>query len=186
MPANSAAASGLATRYATAIFELAEQHGELDAVASDLEGLRRMFAGSQDLQRLTVNPSLSRGDEEKAMAALSEAASFSALTRNFLGVLASHRRLHSLDSIAQAFVTRLAEQRGQVQARVVTASPLPAKDLAALKSSLAAYAGKTVDLDVAVDPSLLGGLVVTMGSRMIDASLKSKLKGLELSMRGVG
>lgn len=186
VPANSAAASGLATRYATAIFELADQHGELDAVASDLESLRRMFAESQDLQRLAVNPSLSRDEEEKAVAALADAASFSTLTRNFLGVLASHRRLASLDSIAQAFAARLAERRGELQAQVVTASPLREKDLAALESSLASYAGKKVNLDVAVDPSLLGGLVVTLGSRMIDASLKSKLKGLELSMRGVG
>jgi F-type H+-transporting ATPase subunit delta len=186
VPANSAAASGLATRYATAIFELAEQHGELDAVAADLAALRKLFAESVDLQRLASNPSLSRGDEEKGVAAIGDAAGFSGLTRKFLGVLAEHRRLGALGAIAEAYEERLAERRGEIRAHVVAAKELRDEDVETLKQSLASYAGKKVSLDVTVDPSLLGGLVVSVGSRMIDASLKSKLKGLELSMRGVG
>lgn len=186
MPANSAAASGLATRYAMAVFDLAKEHGELDAVAGDLSALRTMFQESPDLQRLAGNPSLSRADEEKGIAAVADAAGFSPLTKKFLGVLAEHRRLAALDVVVEAFQDRLAAERGEVVAEVTSAAKLGDDEIATLKDGLARMAGKNVNMNVAVDPSLLGGLVVRVGSRMIDASLRSKLKGLELSMRGVG
>ena len=120
------------------------------------------------------------------MATLAERADISPLVRNFLGVLAQKRRLAALPGIVAAFRAMLAEHKGEATAEVISAVPLDEQQLKALEESVAAYAGKAVSLSSSVDPSLLGGLVVRIGSRQIDASLKTKLHQLELSMRGVG
>jgi F-type H+-transporting ATPase subunit delta len=186
VPANSARASGIATRYATAVFELAREQKKLDEVAADLEAVGRLLVESADLRRLASSPILSREEQGRAIAAVTERAGLGELSRNFLGVLAENRRLFALDGIILAFGRMLAEHRGVVQAEVISASELGEDQLKALRESVERYAGKEVELTRTVDSSLLGGLVVRVGSRMIDASLKSKLQQLELSMRGIG
>jgi F-type H+-transporting ATPase subunit delta len=177
-------ASGLAGRYAVALFELAEDRGTLDAVATDLRSLQEMVAGSADLARLIRSPVLSRDEQARALAALGARAGFNDLTRRFLGVLAHKRRLFALPEIVTAYDALLAEHRGEVGAEVVSAVPLSAAQLESVRRQLAAAVGQTVKLSTAVDPDLLGGLVVRLGSRMIDASIRTKLRQLELALKG--
>jgi F-type H+-transporting ATPase subunit delta len=177
--------SGLAERYALALFDLADERKALDAVASDLRILRGLLRDSVDLTRLIRSPVLSRAEQGKALAAVAQAADLSALTRNFLGLLAQNRRLFALPSIIDSYLARLAERRGEVTARVVVAQALSAEQRAAVDEQLRKAVGRKVAVDVEVDPSLLGGVIVKLGSRMIDASLKSKLYRLQLQMKGV-
>ncbi|MDF1586633.1 F0F1 ATP synthase subunit delta [Geminicoccaceae bacterium 1502E] len=186
MPAKSATASGLASRYATALFELAREQNKLDEVASDLDGVVRLLDESADMERLIKSPVLSREEQERAVVAIADRAGLRGLVRNFLGVLAQKRRLFALRTIVAAFRGMLAEHRGEATAEVVSATPLDERQMAAIKESVASFAGKAVSLTSSVDPSLLAGVVVRVGSRMIDASLKAKLQQLELSMKGVG
>jgi F-type H+-transporting ATPase subunit delta len=177
--------SGLAERYAVALFDLADERKALDAVAGDLRTLRGLLRDSKDLARLIKSPVLSRDAQGKAIAAVAQAAGLLPVTRNFLGLLAQNRRLFALPDIIQRFLTRLAERRGEVTARVLAAQPLTAEQQAAVDEQLRKAVGRKVAIDVEVDPSLLGGLVIRLGSRMIDASLKSKLYRLQLQMKGV-
>jgi F-type H+-transporting ATPase subunit delta len=177
--------SGLAERYALALFDLADERKALDQVADDLRGLRGLLRDSADLARLIRSPVLSRQEQAKAIAAVAQAAGLSPLTRNFLGLLAQHRRLFALPDMIEGFLRQLADRRGEVTARVVAAQPLTAEQRAAVDERLRKAVGSKVAVDVEVDPSLLGGLVIKVGSRMIDASLKSKLYRLQLQMKGV-
>jgi F-type H+-transporting ATPase subunit delta len=186
LSAATATASGLASRYATALFELADERSALDAVAGDLATVETMLAESEALRLAIRSPVVSRKGQAAAVTALAERAGLGELVRNFLGVLARSRRLLALSGIIGAFRARLAAQRGEVTAEVSSAVPLDAAQLDALKESVSRFAGKAVSLKAEVDPSLLGGLVVRIGSRMVDASLKSKLRQLELAMKGVG
>lgn len=178
-------ASGLAGRYATALFDLASDRGELDRVEADLTGLEQALDGSPELGRMLKSPIAGREEQGQAMAALAERLSSSETVRGFLGVLAQKRRLAALPDAARQFKAMLAERRGEETAEVVSAVPLAPAQLDELKASLAKRAGRAVNLTASVDPDLMGGLVVRLGSRMIDASLKTKLQQLELSMRGV-
>jgi F-type H+-transporting ATPase subunit delta len=184
LPASSVHASGLAGRYAAALFELAEDEGALDAVADDLHGLRAMVDESADLERLIRSPVLSREEQARAIAALGERASFNPLTRRFLGVLAHKRRLFALPEMVEAYDAMLAAHKGEVGAEVVSAVSLSAAQLESIRRHLSAAVGQTVKLSAAVDPDLLGGLVVRLGSRMIDASIRTKLRQLELALKG--
>ena len=184
MPASSAHASGLAGRYAVALFELAQERRELDTVAGDLHSLREMLAASADLQRLIRSPVLSREEQARALAALGERAGLAPLTRQFLGLLAHKRRLFALPQVIEAYDAMLAEHRGAVGAEVVSAVPLSPEQLESVQQQLAAAVGQTVKLSTAVDPGLLGGLIVRVGSRMIDASIRTKLHQLELALKG--
>jgi F-type H+-transporting ATPase subunit delta len=174
----------MAARYAHAIFELANEQGELDTVAADLDQLDRSIAESPDLARLIASPIVSREQHASAMTALAEKLQSSETTRKFLSVLAAKRRLFALPSIVTAFRNRLAEQRGEVTAEVVSAKELDAKQVASLQDVVNTHTGKTVRLATRVDPSLLGGLVLTVGSLQVDASLKRKLQQLDVAMRG--
>lgn len=176
----------IAERYATALFELAESQGALDQVAGDLKTLKAMIRDSADLQRLLDSPVLTRAETGKAVAALAQAAKFSGLTANFLGLVAQNRRLFTLDGVINAYLGRLAAKRGELSAQVATAVPLSAAQTEALVANLKASFGGNVAVDVAVDPALLGGMVVKVGSRMVDSSLKTKLQHLKLAMKGVG
>jgi F-type H+-transporting ATPase subunit delta len=180
-----ATASGLAGRYASALFELAAERGALDKVEADLGALQAAVAGSPELQRMLRSPVVSREEHERAMGSLGERLGLGEVTRNFLGLLAQKRRLGALPGIASQFKAMLAARRGQETAEVVSAVPLGRDEIDRLKESVGRYAGREVSLTARVDPSLLGGLVVRVGSRMVDASLKTKLQQLELSMRGV-
>ncbi len=185
MPATSSIATGLASRYATALLDLALEQSKVDEVASDLKAVETMLGESPELQRLVASPVLSRAEQERAVGSLAERAGLGKLVSGFLGVLAQKRRLIALEQIILSFKERLAAHRGEVAAEVVSAVPLDAEQLAALEKSVAGFVGKAVSLSASVNPALLGGVVVRVGSRMIDASLRAKLQRLELSMRGV-
>ncbi|HLT01876.1 MAG TPA: F0F1 ATP synthase subunit delta [Geminicoccaceae bacterium] len=176
--------SGLAGRYAVALFELAQEQDALDEVARDLHALRDLLAESADLERLIRSPVLSRDEQARALAAVGERAGFAPLTLKFLGLLAHKRRLFALPDVIEAYDAMLAEHRGEVGAEVVSAIPLSDEQLASVREQLAAAVGQTVKLSTKVDPGLLGGLVVRVGSRMIDASIRTKLHQLELALKG--
>jgi F-type H+-transporting ATPase subunit delta len=184
LPASSAIASGVAGRYALALFELARDGDALDAVAADLAAFKTMLDESADLRRLVRSPVISRDDQGKALAALSERAGFNALTGKFLGVVAEHRRLFALPGIIEAYSAMLAEHKGEVGAELVSAVPLQEQQVTTLEKQLSSAVGRQVLLSARVDPGLLGGLVVRVGSRMLDASLRTKLRQLELAMKG--
>jgi F-type H+-transporting ATPase subunit delta len=177
--------TGLAERYAKALFELADERKALDPVAADLRSLSAMLAESADLRRLIRSPVLERAAQGKAIAALADRAQLSALAHNFLGLLARNRRLFALPAIIDAYLAQLAERRGEVTAQVTSAAPLSPAQAGALAEALRKSVGAKLAIDARVDPSLLGGLIVRLGSRMIDASLKSKLNRLQLAMKGV-
>ncbi|HSV29377.1 MAG TPA: F0F1 ATP synthase subunit delta [Candidatus Omnitrophota bacterium] len=176
----------IATRYATALFELAESQGALDQVAGDLKALKAMIRESADLGRLLQSPVLSRADQGKAIAAVAKEAKFTTLTANFLGLVAKNRRLFVLEGIIDAYLGRLAARRGEIAALVASAVPLSKAQLDSLTDTLKKAFGGDVAVNTSVDPSLLGGLVVKVGSRMVDSSLKTKLQHLKLAMKGVG
>jgi len=177
---------GLATRYAAALFELAESRNQLDAVAADLATLSKMIADSADLRRLINSPVLSRAEQGKAMAAIVKAAGFGELSQKFIGLLAQNRRLFAVPAMIKAYRKMLADKRGELTAEVTAARALTPAQQAAVGDAIKRVFGGIVAVDVKVDPSLLGGLIVRVGSRMIDNSLKTKLQKLQLSMKGVG
>ncbi|TAN48229.1 MAG: F0F1 ATP synthase subunit delta [Rhodospirillales bacterium] len=186
MSSESSGASGLAERYASALFQLAEEGAALDKVAQDLKDLKAMIGASEELRRFLKNPVHSRSEHEQTLSALAAKAGFTDLTRRFLGLVARSRRQNALPAMIGAFLARLGKSRGEMTAEVRAAQALSDSQTALLKAHLAKATGGKVDLDVTVDPKLLGGLVVRLGSRMIDTSLRTKLQHLKLSMKGVG
>lgn len=176
----------IAERYASALYELADEAKALDQVAADLRALRAMIGSSRDFVRLIRSPVLGRADQAKAVTALAEKAGFHDLARKFLGTLASNRRLFVLASVIEAFLAELARRRGETTADVASAFALTPAQTAALEQALRSVVGSKVSVDLKVDPSLIGGLVVRVGSRMIDTSLATKLRRLRLAMKGVG
>jgi len=183
--ASEAGVSGLAERYAKALFELADEQKVLDAVADDLRALRAIIAESADFRRLIRSPVLSRAEQGNAIAAVAARAGFSALTRNLLGIAARNRRLFVLPEVITGYLQELAVRRGEVTAEVTAAQALTPRQMDAVNEQLRRAVGRKVAVDIRVDPSLIGGMIVKVGSRMIDASLKSKLARLRLAMKGV-
>jgi F-type H+-transporting ATPase subunit delta len=186
LAAETSYAAGAAGRYATALFELAVEHKALDAVAKDLERLNAAIEASADLARMIKSPVLPRDAQAKAIAAVATRLGASALVGKLLGLLAAKRRLYALPQIVRAFMARLAAHRGETFAEVVSAEPLDPAQLSRIKTELARKAGRDVTVTTAVEPALLGGLVVKLGSRMYDASLRTKLTSLTLAMKEVG
>lgn len=186
MAAERTGLADLAGRYATALFDLADEQKLLDPVADDLRALKAMLDASADLQRLVRSPVLSRDDQGAAMAALADKAELQTLTRNLLGLLARNRRLFLLRPAIDAFLATLAARRGEVSAEVTSAQPLSDSQLAAVTAALETSVAGHVSVAAKVDPALLGGMVVRVGSRMVDSSLRSKLQRLELAMKGAG
>lgn len=182
--ANETAEGGLAGRYANALFELAQDQQAVDAVSADLAGLRRAMETSADLTRLVKSPVFSAGDHARALKAVLEKSGAHELTTKFVLLLAQKRRLPSLTGIIKAFETRVAKSRGETEAEVTAARALSDAEITELKSVLKSKLGKEPRLHAKVDPSLLGGLVVKVGSRMIDSSLRTKLDGLRAAMKG--
>ena len=176
--------SGIADRYATALFELARDSSAIDGTADDLTRLQAMIDESVDLRRLLRSPMFSREAQSKAMEAVLERAGLSQLTRRFVGVVARNRRLFALEGMIRAFRTQLARYRGEVTAQVTTAAPLSQRQREMLEDALKSALGAKVAIDARTDPALLGGMVVRVGSRMVDSSLKSKLDRLQLAMKG--
>jgi F-type H+-transporting ATPase subunit delta len=186
LAAESTGISGLAERYAAALFELADERHALDEVAGDLRELRAMLTGSADLTRLVRSPVLTRAEQGKAMAAIAQDAKLSKLTADFVGVVAGNRRLFAVPAMIEAYLAKLAERRGEVTAEITAAQALSEAQQNSLIDQLRRVVGSRVAIDVTIDPSLLGGLVVKIGSRLVDGSLKGQLQRLQLSMKGIG
>ena len=178
--------AGLAGRYASALFELAAEDKAIDVVAADLAALSDMLAESHDLQRLVRSPVLTRAEQSRAVAALLERAGAADLTRRFIGLLAERRRLFVLADIVAAFNQLLAAHRGEIRAEVTTAVALDDGQVSAIEAALKRSIGGDVAVETKVDDALLGGLVVRVGSRMVDASMRTKLQRLHLAMKGIG
>lgn len=180
------ATTGVAGRYASALFELADSSKSLDQVAQDLATFRKMVAESTDLARLIASPVIPRALQGKALMAVLDAASISGLTRNFVGTVAANGRARDLPAMATAFLAELASRRGETTATVTSAVPLSPAQLQQLSDSLRSVLGSNkVSIDARVEPDILGGLVVKVGSRLFDSSVRSKLQRLQLAMKGV-
>jgi F-type H+-transporting ATPase subunit delta len=177
--------TGLSERYAAALFELADEHRTLDEVASDLRELRTMLAASGDLLRLIRSPVLSREQQGKAIGVIAERSGLNPLVRNFLAVVAANRRLFAIPAMIEAFLAQLAARRGEVTAQVTVAQALSERQREALNEQLRRSIGSRVSVDVQIDPVLIGGIVVKLGSRMVDASIRSKLQRLQLAMKSI-
>ena len=177
--------AGLADRYANALFELAIERGVLDAIERDLAQIHTLLDDSEDLRRVVRSLTLSRTEQGKALDAVLERLEASRYVRNFVALLARNRRVFLLDAMIKAFQAKLAEHRGEVSAEVTSATPLKPNHLQAVREALRTIVGRDVALETHVDPSLIGGLTVRVGSRMLDNSIKTKLQNLELAMKGI-
>lgn len=186
MAQSSSPISGVAERYAGSLFDLALEAGAVAKVEADLGRFAELLDGSADLDRLIKSPVFSGEEQEKAIAAIADKAKITALAGNFLRLVARNRRLFALPGMIKAFRQIAAEHRGETSAEVTSAHALTAAQETELKTALKSVAGKDVAIAVAVDPSLLGGLIVKMGSRQIDTSLKTKLNSLKLALKEVG
>jgi len=175
--------ASLAGRYASALYDLAKERELTAAVEGDLANLAQAVRESSDFAALIHNPEISRDAAGKVIAGVAGVLGVSELTRNFLGVLAHNRRLGKLPEVARAYSEIAAAARGQVTAKVITAHPLDDAQRRELAAKLKAREGRDVTLDTAVDPGILGGLVVTIGSRRIDGSLRTRLNSLEQAMK---
>ncbi|OYW46566.1 MAG: F0F1 ATP synthase subunit delta [Sphingomonadales bacterium 32-68-7] len=176
--------ASLAGRYAAALFDLASEAGTVTAIESDLETLGSALAESAELRALIRNPEIGRAQAGQVMAGLAKHFALAELTSNFLGVLAENRRLGDLPAMIRAFQAIAAAQRGEVTAEVASAHPLTDAQVGQLETKLRARQGRTVKLRTRIEPELLGGLVVTIGSQRIDGSIRSRLNSLAQAMKG--
>ena len=186
MASDTRSVTGLTGRYATALFELADEQGSLDQVADDLSILSALIDESDDLNRMLRTPVISRAEQGMAMDAILTQAGASDLTKKFVGLTVFNRRLFALKDIIVGYLTILADRRGELTAEVTSAFPLSDQQVGELLNVLKLAVGGNVTLNAEIDPGLLGGLVVKIGSRMVDSSLSTKLQQLRLAMRGVG
>jgi len=170
-------------RYAQALFELAKDRGETTKTEADLKALKGMLAESRDLRGLIASPAFDADTKGRGLAAVADAAQFQPTTRKFLGLLAANGRASALPSAIAAFERLAAEDRGAVSAEVVTALPLTNDQQTALASALRAALGKDPEIEARVDPAILGGLKVRVGSRLYDASVKSRLDSLKFALK---
>ncbi len=186
MAKDSGGLTGLAGRYATALFELAVEEEQIDKVAGDLATLQELLDESASLQRLVRSPVLSREDQMRAMAAILAHAGATGLTGRFVGLLAERRRLFVLAAVIDRFNQMLAAHRGEIRAQVISARTLSDKRLDDIRATLSEVLGGDVVIDAQTDEDMIGGLVVRVGSRMVDASLRTKIQRMQLAMKGVG
>lgn len=184
MNASGGIATGLAGRYATALFDLARDDKAIEAVSASLGKVRAALADSADFEALISSPSLGRDAAKAGVLAVAESLGLDQTSRNFLGVVAANRRLAALPAIISAFEALAAHHRGETTAEVTSAVALSDNQVAALKDKLKAGLGRDVAVDLKIDPAILGGLVVKVGSRMIDSSIATKLNSLAYAMKG--
>jgi F-type H+-transporting ATPase subunit delta len=177
--------SGMAGRYATALFELALESKAVDQVQADLKAYDALVASSPDLTRLVRSPVFSADEQAKALAAVLDRAGIKGVAANFLRVVASNRRLFAVREMIRGFNTMVARHKGEVTAQVTVAEQLSDARMGEIRDALRQVTGKDVQVDVDVDPSIIGGLKVKLGSRMIDASLRTKLNSIKLAMKEV-
>ena len=182
--ASGMAEGGLAGRYANALFELAQEQKAVDAVSADLASLRKALETSPDLTRLVRSPVFGAADQARALKAVLEKMGTGELATKFVLLLAAKRRLFVLLQAITAYEHQVAKSRGETEAQVTSARALSTSEITELKAALKAKLGKEPRLHAKTDPSLLGGLVVKVGSRMIDSSLRTKLDGLRAAMKG--
>jgi F-type H+-transporting ATPase subunit delta len=171
-------------RYAQALFDLAQDGGSLSLVEADLKSLKAAYRGSDDLRRLMIAPGFTSEDKARGLDAVAAAAGYGPLTRKFLGLLARNRRASAIPAVIAAFERLAAQHRGTVSAEVVSATPLTEAQLQALTASLRqALGGKLPELETRVDPAILGGLKVRVGSRLFDSSLKTRLDQMKYTLK---
>lgn len=176
--------SGMAGRYANALFALALDDNAVDAVKQDLEQFDTLVAGSTDLNRLVRSPVFGADEQLKALSAILAKAGITGLAANFLRVITSNRRLFAVRDMIRAYRVLVARHKGEVSAQITVAEQLSDKNLDALKSALKSVTGgKEIDLDVKVEPAIIGGLIVKVGSRMVDSSLRTKLNAIKFAMK---
>jgi len=178
--------SGVSGRYATALFELARDEKSIDPVKADLDRFEAMLTDSADLKRLVRSPVFSADSQSKALAAVFDRAGISGTAANFLKVLTANRRLFAVSDVIRAFRALVARFKGEATADVTVAEPLSDRNLDVLKTALKSVTGKDVALNVNVDPSIIGGLVVKLASRMVDSSLRTKLNSIKHAMKEAG
>jgi F-type H+-transporting ATPase subunit delta len=178
--------SGVAGRYATALFELAVEANAVDAVLADLRQFDTLLTENPDLMRLVRSPVFGADAQSKALAAVLDKAEIGGIAGRFLKVVAANRRLFAVRDLIKAYATLVARHKGEVTAQVTVADTLSDKYRGEIESALNAVNGKTVRVDFKVDPSIIGGLIVKLGSRMVDSSLRTKLNALKLAMKEVG
>jgi F-type H+-transporting ATPase subunit delta len=176
--------ASLAGRYASALFDLARDQRQIESVGKSLDALNEALAGSNDLAEMIDSPLVSREEAGRALAALAPQLNLDLTTTNFLGVLARNGRKRQLRSIIGAYRRLASEHRGETSAQIVTARPLNDDQLAQLRQQLRTRAGRDVNIDATVDPNILGGIVVKLGSQQIDASIRTKLNRLAQAMKG--
>jgi F-type H+-transporting ATPase subunit delta len=181
--ADDSKATDVGVRYAQALFELAKEQGVTAVVESDLKSLKAMRADSLDLRTLIASPAFDSEQKARGLGAIAAAAEFNETTRKFLGLVAANRRASALPAMIAAFERLAAEDRGAISAEVVTALPLTSAQSQALAAALRAALGKDPEIDTRVDPAILGGLKVRVGSRLYDASLKSRLDSLKFALK---
>lgn len=186
MAESSQTVSGVAERYASSLFELALENNALPEVGAALDNFQALVDDSADLKRLILSPVFTADEQLKAITAILDKAGISGLAANFLKVTASNRRLFAVPDMIRSFREIYARHRGEVSAEVTSAYALTAAQETELKAALKGVTGKDVAINVAVDPSILGGLIVKLGSRQIDTSLRTKLSTLKLSLKEVG
>jgi len=178
--------SGVAERYASSLFELALEAGSVDKVGADLDRFQVLLDESEDLRRLVASPVFSAEEQQKAIVVVADKVGITGLVGNFLKVVAGNRRLFALPGMIRAYREIAAAHRGEITAEVTSAYALSTAQETELKSALKGVTGKDVAIAVTVDPSLLGGLIVKVGSRQIDTSLRTKLSTLKLALKEVG
>lgn len=176
--------AGLAGRYASALFDLARESNDIDSVQKSLATLKAGIAESADLKALVSSPVISRADAATAIEAVAKLLKLDSLTSKFLGVLAENRRLADLGGMIDAFNAIVAGHRGEVTAKVTSAHPLTADQLKALAANLKTRVGRDVQIEAAIDPAILGGLVVQLGSQLIDGSIRTRLNSFAQAMKG--
>ena len=176
--------SGMAGRYAGALFELAREDKVVDSVKKDLEQFDALVAGSPDLTRLVRSPVFGADEQLKALSAILAKAGITGLAANFLRVITANRRLFALRDIIRGYRSLVARHKGEVSAQITVAEKLSDTHLDALKGALKTVTGgKDIDLDVKIDPAIIGGLIVKVGSRMVDSSLRTKLNAIKFAMK---
>ncbi|HEY3892117.1 MAG TPA: F0F1 ATP synthase subunit delta [Bradyrhizobium sp.] len=186
MAAEDPSISGVSGRYATALFELARDEKSIDPVRADLDRFEAMLTDSVDLKRLVRSPVFSADSQSRALAAVLDQAGISGTAANFLKVLTANRRLFAVSDVIRAFRALVARFKGEATADITVAEPLNDRNLDVLKTALKSVTGKDVALNVNVDPSIIGGLVVKLGSRMVDSSLRTKLNSIRHAMKEAG
>jgi F-type H+-transporting ATPase subunit delta len=173
----------MAGRYATALFDLAREASAIDAVKADLERFDAAIAASADLNRLVRSPVFSADEQLRALGAVLDRAGITGLAANFIKLVTANRRLFAVRDMVRGYRELVARHKGEATAEVTVAEALNDKHLASLRDALKAISGKDVDLDIKIDPAIIGGLVVKLGSRMVDTSLRTKLNALRHAMK---